>query len=226
MPGIDLSSATFGRVANQEVDLLRIADQNVWQKPSVSPPTMFSVFEGAPIPGIAGYSDIGEGDWLMNQFMLRAGPPLKIHSVGMYIPPGDENFIDGTVNGGPLIGLQFSSDGFLRVGGPYPVTPTTKDHASRYFVSGWNWFDFDTPVSWSAVTPYVLAGYKRRPNYLYSSTLSNFEQQSAGANFSLVDQGRPGALPERCWWRPSIGASWTLTDSRSYGIDLRVSIDA
>jgi hypothetical protein len=219
MVNIDLSSTDLGRVAGQNVDRLRIADQDVW---TATPPavSLFSVFNNVPID-LQTYNDIGAGHWLMNQFELTAGPSLKIHALGMFVNTGS-NVIGQTAQ----IGLQFGSSAFLSGGVDYQVALTNISLPGIPLAEGWNWLPFDSPVNWSAATPFVLAGYDFSPNYLYSATLQDQVYPSIDVNVQLVKMAGADTQPSRSFWISRPGVSWSSTQSKSYGIDLRVSIDA
>lgn len=214
MPAYDLSPATLARVAGQNVDVLRIADTTVW---TPAPPAIVdTLFDGGPVPGLNTYSDAPANSWEAVQLARYPGPTVGITAIGIYVPPGS-----GLISRSGFVGLQFSADPFSSVT-TYTNTMPAGQVATGPLVAGWNWIPYVAP--WPASTPNILVGYALGAWYLYSTTVPAAATDSTHGLFKVTAQAAPDTA-ERSWWdngaTPPLEFVWT--NSRSYGLDLRVS---
>lgn len=136
MGNFDLTSANLARVAGQEVDLLRIANQTVWQKPAGGPESIFTTQTPA--------SSFGDG-------------PVTLGTVFT-------TSVAGTVDGIRFWAHAQSEPG--RVGALYRITDDTHgiqidENLPLVTVSdsAWNSTNFPVPVAVLANTRYVVAAY-------------------------------------------------------------------
>lgn len=220
MPNYDLSSADLGRVAGFEVDLLRVANQTVWEKPfDVS---SWTIFDEAALD-LASFNDAANTDGLMNQFYKYAGVDLEVFQIGLYIPSGSL-FIG---NSG-YVQAMFSSGGFLR-GNGYSTSDAIASRVSTpTLVEGWNWTTIPTPFPWTDASPYILAGYKVFDDYLFngassSTPITTSNVVSIDGKFELIPTAVSSGQPERSWYDEGVGFhSFVTTFARSYGVDIRV----
>jgi hypothetical protein len=217
MPAFDLSTANLGRVAGQTVDKLRIANQDVWSAVTTSL-VYDTVFNNVPNP-IKGYNDLGQGSWLLSQFELLPGKSGKIYEFGMNFPSDWLSYYDFD------FGFQFYVDGMLRTNDAWPVALDYQFSESRTVVAGWNWFTLPTPIVWDQTKPFVGACYKFPPNYLYNDSNNPGYITSTNGNFYLVERGNANN-PGRSWFQANSSPFWKVTESLSYGIDLRFVPDA
>lgn len=218
MGNFDLSEATTGRVAGQTVDMLRIANQDVWIA-NPETPTDYTIFGGAAIPDLGSHDDAGSGAWLANQFRFLDGPDLEVMEVGLYVP--SDSLLIGRVG---YISAQAKVDSYIR-GEHYPSVMKTNDLAqimSSGLVVGWNWFSLAHPMLWNTDNAYMLAGYSLDTGYLYNSLYDIAEIPSAdGGNMALsIHNGSSTGVVGRSWY--ANGDVFDGTDAHSYGIDVRV----
>lgn len=208
MPNYDLTTSDLGFVANQAVDILRIANVDVWTKPADATPE--TVFNAATLT-LTSNHDSGVNDWEGNQFNKYAGGDLEVLSLGIYIPVGSE-----LIGASGTIGLQLGASRFQ--------SPTTylvnivgvHDLAIASLVQGWNWFDYSTPVVWPDATPWMVAAYKiSGGKYLHDgSSVTSSPVVSTGAHYELV------ADTWRSWY--TFGSnSFQSASGRTYGIDVK-----
>lgn len=207
----DLSSANLGRVANQDVDLLRIANQVVWaaERPE------YTIFDGAALT-LDSYNDSHSGEsWLANQFQRYSGPDLEILGVGLYVPAG--SMLIGQTG---AVRVLFNTTPYVN-GSVYSNSSANELAMASALVAGWNWYDYPTPLAWTSANPNILAEYNLREYYLYSSTLNASAIPSTGSKFELVAALSGGTNPIRAWYATTTNAL-AGTASRSYGIDVRI----
>lgn len=218
MPNYDLSLADLGRVANQQVDLLRIADQIVWEAGGapVEPPT-FSIFDGAAIPSLTSHNDLHANAWVANQFHRAPGLSYEIVDVGIYVPAGSsligrDGDVGVMISASPYASSTVYPNNMMVLGGPTEAP----------LVEGWNWHTLPAPVRWEETVPYALAGYQIDTHYLFNNTISENGISSAGLEFDLSPTNADGMW--RSWFTRQSDGQFITTSSRSYGIDLRVRI--
>jgi hypothetical protein len=218
MPNYDLSSATLGRVANQNVDLLRIANQTVWSAPSGPPPIpTFSIFGGSAIPSLTSHDDLHANAYVANQFHRASGLRYEIVDVGIYVPAGSSllgrsGSIGVMLSANPYASNTVYPNQMAVLGGP----------TAAPLVEGWNWHPLPSPVYWEVDKPYVLAGYSIDTHYLFNNTISENGISSAGLEFDLSPTNADGMW--RSWFTRQSDGQFITTSSRSYGIDLRCRI--
>jgi hypothetical protein len=216
MPNYDLSMADLGRVANQSVDMLRIANQIVWQTTQSPVMPTFSIFDEASI-ALSSHVDLHENAYVANQFHRSVGSAYEIVDVGIYVPAGSSligrtGSIGVMLNNAPYTPNTVYPNNMAILGGP----------TAAPLVAGWNWHPLPTPVPWEDSKPWVLGGYSIDTHYLFNSTLSENAISSADLEFDLSPTNADGMW--RSWFtRPSDG-QFVTTSSRSYGIDLRCRV--
>lgn len=135
MPNYDLSSATLGRVADQNVDLLRIADQVVWQAPS-APPTGTRVREGWT-PTLQNSPGLYAHGW-----SFSSSAPVYIPAIWWY-QPDHSDISDVTTR------MYRESD--------QAILDTVTVLAANIVRAAWNRIPFVSPFLCSAVTGYRAA---------------------------------------------------------------------
>jgi hypothetical protein len=215
MTEIDLTTAIEARVANQEVDILRIANQLVWEKPAEDAPT-WTIFNEAPLT-VSAFMDSPSGSWCGCHFERYAGPELEITHVGIYIPAGAGSI--GYSSG--AVGVQFTNTDFVSPASYTNVMQSATDEPLAVpLVAGWNWTAFSVPWSWPDTLPHMMAGYGLNAHYVYSAAAPGTGAiASTGSNFEMCAVSTTGF--RRSWYSAS-GAAFSGTSARTYGIDVRV----
>lgn len=206
MPNYDLSPADAGRVANQTVDRLMIANQLVW---SALPPD--SIFVGEPIPDLSSHDDSPPASWIGHQFLRYPGADYVIESFGLYVPSGSL-----VTNSTGSFGYQMF-DHFLAGAESQPnlIPGNTDTPLPSSPEEGWNWFEFDETVIWPESLPGIIVAYCLDGDYMFNSTLTIDEIVSDQGLFTL------GSSSQRSWYT-FLDNIFRTTSSRSYGIDIRV----
>jgi hypothetical protein len=162
MPNFDLSSATLGRVANQPVDMLRIANQDVWVaeqplvgarvRPTWTPPISnapgeythgqsFNTSAPAYVLGIWWYQPaVGDVSDVVARLYLESNQSILVFStlLAANITPGVWNFV------------EFAS--------PYAISPAT-GYRAAVLVSGEQGYDNDGGFPHSAGPITVTADF-------------------------------------------------------------------
>lgn len=227
MSAYDLSTMVEGRVAGQPVDMLRVANVDVWAAASGPAPTQYATIFGGAAPGGSplGYTDAGDTSVLCQQFYVPAGgQTLTIDAVGIYAV-------------GPVIG-RTGSVGLMRRlladGGRYQRPGGAPNEfytngARRVFteplVAGWNFRPLAGGPYQMAPGDSILACYNLGGGYVYEDNgMSTAEFVSADANFRLVEYGTSNGVDIRCMYAATWGLALNPTNSRFYGIDLRVEV--
>lgn len=223
MPNYDLQGAVMARVANQEVDILRIANQLVWEKPEEEDPTYWSIWNGAAMTGFTAHMDSPTGSWCATHFERYAGVDLEVTHVGIYIPAGAGSI--GYSAGS--VGVQFNVSAFVSPSSYANVMKTATDEPFAFpLAAGWNWMPFSVPWTWPHSTPYMMAGYGMNAHYVHNAsviTTSAISSQATPSGPASKFELRPVSTTgfTRSWYSAS-GAAFAGTGSRSYGIDIRV----
>lgn len=217
MPNYDLSSANLGRVANQPVDMLRIADQIVWQASVAPPEPTYTIFDGAALV-MASFDDLNPNSWVANQFRRALGVDYEIVDVGLYVPAGS-SLLGRTGNVGVMLKSTPYGTGFT-----YPNQMMVLGGAtSAALIEGWNWNSLPSPVLWTDSFPYALGGYTISPShYLFNNTLTENGISSPSLLFDLSPTNADGQ--RRSWFTPTSSSDFNVTTARSYGIDLRIRL--
>jgi hypothetical protein len=216
MPNYDFTTADFARVANQEVDLLRIANQIIWEKPSTPPEVTFSIFDEQTI-ALTSHDDLHAGAYVANQFHRTTGLTYEIVDVGIYVPSGSlligrSGTVGVMLKNTPYASGNVYPDNMAVLGGPTAAPLTV----------GWNWHPLPTPVNWEESNAYALAGYAIDTHYLYNNTISENAISSPGLEFDLAPTNADGMW--RSWYTRQSDDQFATTSARSYGIDLRCRI--
>lgn len=215
MPDYDLQGMVAGRVANQDVDMLRIANQTVWESGVEAP--LYTIFEGADVSGTTSHNDTPTNSWLAQYFEKYAGPALEIVELGIYVPVG------GSIIGQTgKIGIQYNATFFNGSGSYANAIPGATDTTfSTPLVAGWNWVPFTTPLAWTDSLPHILGAYSVGTHYLFNSTLTAAAIGSPSGLFELNAGSAAGG--NRSWYAPgTAGNLFSETSARFYGIDIRV----
>lgn len=213
MPNYDLSTATLGRVADQTVDMLRIANQIVWE--AESPPVeLYTVWDEAAI-ALSSHNDAGTGAYIAQQFARYAGDPLEITDVGIHVPAGS-SLIGQTAK----VSVQFSATPLFDPG--VANTMPANETAGQVLTVGWNWVPFPSPLLWSESMSYVLAGYNVGGGqyYLYNDVVPTTPIVSPAGFHELV--AWHSAPYHRSWYSGFAGANFANSNAGSYGLDVRV----
>ena len=215
MPNYDLSLANLGRVANQDVDQLLVANQVVWEATPPAPEVYYSIFDGNPIPSLTSHDDLHANAWVANQFHRAPGADYEIVDVGLYIPAGSSllgrsGSVGVMISSGPYASNTVYPNNMLVLGGPTEAA----------LVEGWNWHSLPSPVLWPAAQPFALAGYSIDTHYLFNNTISENGISSPGLEFDLSPTNADGMW--RSWFTRQSDGQFITTSSRSYGIDLRI----
>jgi hypothetical protein len=213
MPNYDLSSALEGRVAGQPVDMLRIANQIVWEA-SAPPAELFTVWDEAPIT-LSSHNDAGTGAYIAQQFARYAGDPLEITDIGIYVPAGSS-----LIGQSAKVSAQFSATPMFDPG--VANTMPANETSGQVLVSGWNWVPFPSPLEWTESLPYILAGYNvgLGPYYLYNDVVPTTTIVSPAGFHELVAWHSAGT--HRSWYSGFAGANFAHSNAGSYGLDVRI----
>lgn len=217
MPNYDLSPANLGRVANQSVDMLRIANQIVWQASVAPPEPTYTIFDGASI-ALTSHFDLDPGSWVANQFRRAPGADYEIVDVGIYVPSGS-SLLGKTGQ----VGVMLKSTPYAPLNA-YPNTMTVLGGpTAAALVEGWNWHPLPSPVLWAHAEQYALGGYQIDPShYLFNNTISENGISSPSLLFDLSPTNADGQ--RRSWFTPTATDQFNSSNARSYGIDLRIRI--
>lgn len=215
MPNYDLSTANLGRVAGQSVDMLRIANQIIWQ--ASEPIPTFTIFDGSVIPNLTSHNDLHAGAYVANQFHRLMGHTYEIVDVGIYVPSGSSLLGRSGTVGVMLSSAPYSSanvypDDMVTLGGP----------TAAPLIQGWNWHPLPSPVIWEDSKSWVLSGYAIDTHYLHNDTISEAAISSIGLEFDLSPMNADGMW--RSWYTRQSDDQFITTSARSYGIDLRCRI--
>jgi hypothetical protein len=223
MPNYDLQGKVEGRVANQEVVALMAGNQLIWEKPPPADPTYWSTFDDAAQAGFTSHMDSPSGSWCATHFERYSGVDLEVTHVGIYLPAGA-----GAIGySAGAIGLQWSTTAFVSPSSYANVMKTDTDEPFAFaLAAGWNWLPFATPWVWSHTYPYMLAGYGMNAHYVHNASTI-----TTSAIASIANPSGPASKFEmrpltsggntRSWYSAA-GAAFAGTNSRSYGIDIRV----
>jgi hypothetical protein len=158
MVQIDLSSANLGRVANQDVDLLMIANQVVWEVPAADGP--YYVNDAL----------------LITPSMYTDGTPNIV--IGHQLILHNDGFItgirwyDGASGAGNWILSLWLAD---TVNGHIPDIGATIRLATKTVASagsGYRDTNFDTPVAVETNKVYVVSRYNAAGHYVHSPSFS------------------------------------------------------
>ena len=216
MPNYDLQGMVAGRVGNQAVDALMIANELVWEAATDAP--LYTVFEEAALSGVTSHNDTPTNSWIAQYFIKHAGAALEIVDLGIYIPAGG-NMIGQTTG---KIGIQYNASFFNGAGSYANTIPGATDTTfSQTLVAGWNWIPFSSPLAWTDSFPHILAAYSINTHYLFSSTFDPAVIPSPSGRFDLDAASSDSG--NRSWYAPgTAGNLFSETTSRLYGIDVRV----
>jgi hypothetical protein len=215
MTNYDLQGNVAGRVANQDVTALMIANQLVWEAPEEEAPS-WTIFDDAALT-VSAFMDSPSGSWCACHFERYAGPELEITHVGIYIPVGS-----GAIGySAGSVGVQFTNTDFVSPASYTNVMQSATDEPlAAPLVAGWNWTAFSVPWSWPDTLPHMMAGYGLNAHYVYSGSAPGTAAiASTGANFEMCAVSTTGF--RRSWYSAS-GAAFSGTSARTYGIDVRV----
>src|SRR6187549_3032564 len=144
MPNYDLSSANSGRVANQTVDMLRIANQTVWSASTPDGPYYLNDAVGVTLPGFS--------DGTPN---IVTGHLCMFHNDGFFT--GFQWFDADAAAGSWVLSLYeaTTSDGHLPNSGDTKLDNITVASDG----SGWRISNFDDPVPIDLTKMYCLTRY-------------------------------------------------------------------
>lgn len=197
MVEIDLSSANLGRVAGQDVDMLMIANQVVWQVPSADGP--YYLNDHAPITP--------------NSF--NDGTPNIV--IGHLVLFHNDGFVTGirwndltAAAGNWILGLWDADT----ADGRYPDGPATTRIATKTVVStgaGLRDTTLDTPVAVEVGKVYVVSRYSATGYYAHTTSFS------AGSHGAYTDAD-PVYVPSAGEDLSSINPEWTDAERSLYRI--------
>jgi hypothetical protein len=150
MVAVDLSTALQGRVAGQTVDILRIANQNVWDVSAGVPDTWteHNVFGAAPPVTLTPHADLGVNGWTGSNFAL------PVDQSGEWELVGGRIYIPGNMGDGISFPFQVSMGYYIRNGlltddvtNTIPIINGWGATASpAQTVSSMGWFEYRLPT--------------------------------------------------------------------------------
>jgi len=157
MVEIDLTSADLGRIANQGVDALRIANQNIWEAGS-EPPVTYRIWPSTDGP--LSYEDDASPYTMGMQFRVTADCALT--AIYFWRAPNRP----GSLGGGPTQ----SGDHFVTQCGLFDADTHTLVVPAETFddpgaAVGWIRQQLDTPITLDTTHVYRVAVYGNWPGY-------------------------------------------------------------
>lgn len=194
MVAVDLSAATTGRVAGQTVDMLRIANQVIWD---VSAPgdtwTEHNVLGSAPPVALTPHADLNAGGWTGTNFLLPVDQSGEWELVGgrIYIPVniGDEISFPFQVT----MGYYLRNEPILEtVTNTVPIIQGWIDSAlPPQTISASGWFEYRLPTPQPIVEAGGIAiGWKIGDGRFYVHSPGSAIDAIAGfGNYTMASDG-------------------------------------
>ena len=205
MVEIDLTSADLGRIANQGVDALRIANQNIWEAGS-EPPVTYRIWPSTDGP--LSYEDDASPYTMGMQFRVTADCALT--AIYFWRAPNRP----GSLGGGPTQ----SGDHFVTQCGLFDADTHTLVVPAETFddpgaAVGWIRQQLDTPITLDTTHVYRVAVYGNWPGY--SATRYYWAEHDA-SNFDLPGPGYGGITSEPIFVYDNDGAIGGLGGQDSF----------
>jgi hypothetical protein len=195
MPAYDLSPATLARVANQEVDLLRIAGVDVWAKPTADGPYY-----------VTGYSAVTPNNFTDGTPNISTAHLCIFHNSGYVtgIQWYDANAASG--NWALRLWEAIADDGHI----PAISSPSLANVTVASAGSGWRETNFASPVAVVPGQMYVVSRYSSVGHYCHLSLPED--------SFGGYTDGDPPYIPQANEDLSFIVTGWSSADRSIYQI--------